>query len=240
MFHELPLECIFIIIDFLIRRPNYAGIPYHMLTYDEKKEVYGRELKQTIKSWEMPTWNPDSPLNSWKRPLFTLIVPLIMVSKEMKEIIDTSDIWIKFCEDLIRGGIAYKRSPKNPKKHLFSWIKKIINDRYSPILCFEKDKLSDLDLQLDTIQQQLQLIDIHPTTELDQIMIPIPSGYINRYGYETRNQMKLHINEFNREMCYYKANEKKTTADKEVVENKIEKIEMILGKMKRCNYWFIS
>jgi hypothetical protein len=232
MFHELPLECIFKIIDFLIRIPDHTGKPYHMLTYYEKKEVYGRELKQTIKSWEMPTWNPDSPLNSWKRPLFTLIVPLIMVSKEMKEIIDTSDIWIKFCEEQIRGGIAYKRSPKNPKKHLFSWTKKIINDRYSPILYFEKDKLTVLDLKQDTIQEQLQIIDnILPNIELGQIMITIPSGYINRYGYETRNQMKLHINEFNREIFYYKANEKTIKADKEVVENKIEKIEKIFRKM---------
>ena len=231
MFHELPLECIFKIIDFIIRIPNYAGKPYHMLTYYEKKEVYGRKFKQTIKSWEMSTWNPDSPLNSWKRPLFTLIVPLIMVSKEMKEIIDTSDIWIKFCEEQIRGGIAYKRSPKNPKKHLFSWQKKIINDRYSPILYFEKDKLSDIDLKLDAIQEQLQIIDnILPTIE-DQIMITIPGGYINRYGYETRNQMKLHINEFNREICYYKAILKISTEDKEVVENKIEKIEKIFRKM---------
>jgi len=154
-----------------------------------------------------------------------------MVSKEMKEIIDTSDIWIKFCEEQIRAGIAYKRSPKNPKKHLFSWTKKIINNRYSPLLCFEKDKLSVLDFQQDTIKSQLQIIDnILPTIE-DQKMITIPSGYINRYGYETRNQMKLHINEFNREKKYYKANDIKTTADKEVVENKIEEIEKILGKM---------
>ena len=62
-------------------------------------------------------------------------------------------------------------------------------------------------------------------------MITIPSGYINRYGYETRNQMKLHINEFNREIKYYKDNEKTTTDNKEVVENKIEKIEKILGKL---------
>ena len=231
MFHKLPLECILKIIEFIIIRPNHTGKPYHMMTYDEKKEVYGRELKRTIKSWEMPTWDPDSPLNSWKKPLFTLIVPLIMVTKEMKEIIDGSDIWIKFCEEHIRGGIAYKRSPKNPKEHIFSWLKKIIKDRYSPLLCFFKDKLSDIDLKLDTISSQLQIIDNILPTILDQKMIPIPSGYINRYGYETRNKMKLHIKEFNRELIYYKANEKKMREDKEITENKIKKIEKIIVKM---------
>jgi hypothetical protein len=189
MFDILPDECLLIICGLIFGEKDNTNYPYYF-GWDWKKKMTPKQIM-------------EGRLVKWRRPAFTRILPLMVVSKEMNHIFDTNNIWTYLYEQEFRKGVPYKRKPKEARKVLLDRATGIIKKRYEPILVDEKEKVRIGIEQVKQTMKKLHIIDtafsqIRPQlgseeyTDDDRkmdrlpiIMSPVihlPEGYRNSWG----------------------------------------------------------
>ena len=151
MFHILPQECIFLIINFIIQYNKSPSLSYRrswksLLTEDQ----FTRAIE--IRHYQH---NKDIPI--WKPPPFVTLLPLIIAHKE---IFDTNEVWTYLYELDFRNGKPYIRKPLNSKEKLLKKAKEIIKKRYTPLIQHTKRLIEHDQEKLRVNLHQIHTLDI--------------------------------------------------------------------------------
>jgi hypothetical protein len=238
MFDILPDECLFLIIGLIIREKDNTNVPYYF-GWDWKKKMTPKQIRA-------------GRLVKWRRPAFTRILPLMVLSKEMNHIFDTNNIWTYLYEQEFRKGVSYKRKPKEARKMLLDKSKGIIKKRYDPILVGEKEKVRIGIEQVKLTMKQLHTIDaalskIRPQirneeyTDDDEKMdrlpiifhhdVQLPVGYVNSWGHTVSYPTRQTLENIARERTVHRRNGERWIRKKRVSKERILEIEKIMKGM---------
>ena len=236
MFEKLPQECIFLILDFIIQGKDDEekvrfnnGLPYRK---HWKKKLTHQQIKKC-----------DSVTSIWKPPPFLSVLPLTLLSNEMKNIFDTNGVWNYLYEKEFRKGVPLKRKHKNAKMIVYEKTKQEIKKRYQPIVEYKEKSIKRYQEALKMHLHQIHTIDtclskITPQikdrnridTHIDHVgvilktSVILPEGYINPWGYSQNYPMRVDLQAVVRYL-----NSHKTIGDKMI--NKIRNSKNIVKNM---------
>ena len=246
MFSQLPQECVFIIIDYLLEETPVKSSGFYNGSF--------------VKEWnKKPVRRPDRTLSEmrrfgviWKRPPFTHILPLISVSHETNETFDTNEVWTYLYEKEFRKSVAYKRKPKNSKKMMLDKSNGIIRDRYQPLYEFGKTSTSLTLQKIKDIMKQIHILD----TALSQIkpqivnaskieddvfmdalpiilngLVKVPIGYKDTYGHIWESSTNISLEKATSDRTIFWRTGKRLIENKKQMKQIIEKLEKILGNI---------
>ena len=249
MFHLLPEECLFIIIQYILDDNKHL------------EDAINTGTQNLQKSWKSicKHQHPLTPFNfksshyakmiGWEKAPFTRIIPLMKV---LPNVFNTNTMWTYLIEQEFRNKKRYKRKPKDAKIIFKKKVQDIIHKRYIPLVCKEEELLKEYHAEYIKTLKQLHILhkaiqsvkpqipDISKLDELNEndqlppllpVRVKVPEGFIGRWNVVLQWDCFYDMIQLSQDLAWHERNAKRQKKCHDTAKKNIHQFKKIVNQV---------